>query len=65
MIVCFETFRRTGAATATVKRVREQGWSCPRRIWHGSHKGDVIWGPLDHPRTRWGLHNPRYAGAFV
>jgi len=61
----FETFGRTGSATATVKSFREHGWSFPRRIWHGSHKGDVIWGPLDHPRTLWVLHNPRYAGAFV
>jgi DNA invertase Pin-like site-specific DNA recombinase len=63
--VLFETFRRTGAATATVKSFREQGLSFPRRIWHGSRKGDVIWGALDHPRTLWVLHNPRYAGAFV
>src|SRR5579863_8599920 len=63
--VLFETFRRTGAATATVKSFREQGLSFPRRIWHGSRKGDIIWGALDHPRTLWVLHNPRYAGAFV
>ncbi len=61
----FETFGRTGSATATVKSFRAHGWAFPRRIWHGSHKGDVIWGPLDHPRTLWVLHNPRYAGAFV
>jgi DNA invertase Pin-like site-specific DNA recombinase len=61
----FETFGRTGSATATVKSFREHGWSFPRRIWHGPHKGEVIWGPLDHPRTLWVLHNPRYAGAFV
>lgn len=63
--IFFETFGRTGSATATVKCFREHGWSFPRRIWHGSHKGEVIWGPLDHPRTLWVLHNPRYAGAFV
>ena len=63
--VFFDTFRRTGSATATVKSFREHGFSFPRRVWHGSHKGDVIWGPLDHPRTLWVLHNPRYAGAFV
>jgi DNA invertase Pin-like site-specific DNA recombinase len=61
----FETFRRTGSATATVKAFREHGWSFPRRLWHGARKGEVIWGPLDHPRTLWVLHNPRYAGAFV
>ena len=57
--VFFETFRRTGSATATVKGFREQGWSFPRRIWYGSRKGDVVWGPLDHSRTLEVLHNPR------
>lgn len=61
----FETFRRTGSATATVKRFREEGLSFPRRHWHGPRKGEVDWGPLDHPRTLWVLHHPRYAGAFV
>lgn len=61
----FETFRRTGSATATVKSFREQGLSFPRRYWHGPLKGDVVWGPLDHPRTLWVLHHPRYTGAFV
>ena len=63
--VFFDTFRRTGSATATVKSFRDHGLSFPRRMWHGAHKGEVIWGPLDHPRTLWVLHNPRYAGAFV
>jgi hypothetical protein len=63
--VFFETFHRTGSATATVKRFREEGLSFPRRCWHGPRKGDVVWGPLDHPRTLWVLHHPRYAGAFV
>lgn len=63
--VLFETFRRTGSATATVKSFRDHGLSFPRRMWHGARKGEVIWGPLDHPRTLWVLHNPRYAGAFV
>ncbi len=63
--VFFETFHRTGSATATVKRFREEGLSFPRRYWHGPRKGEVVWGPLDHPRTLWVLHHPRYAGAFV
>jgi len=63
--VFFDTFRRTGSATATVKSFRDHGLSFPRRMWHGARKGEVIWGPLDHPRTLWVLHNPRYAGAFV
>jgi hypothetical protein len=48
-----------------VKRFRAEGWSFPRRYWHGPRKGEVVWGPLDHPRTLWALHHPRYAGAFV
>jgi len=63
--VFFETFRRTGSATATVKRFREEGLAFPRRYWHGPRKGEVVWGPLDHPRALWVLHHPRYAGAFV
>lgn len=63
--VLFETFRRTGSATGTVKSFRDHGLTFPRRLWHGARKGEVIWGPLDHPRTLWVLHNPRYAGAFV
>jgi DNA invertase Pin-like site-specific DNA recombinase len=63
--VLFETFRRTGSASATVKSFRDQGLSFPRRYWQGPRKGEVIWGPLDHPRTLWVLHHPRYAGAFV
>jgi DNA invertase Pin-like site-specific DNA recombinase len=63
--VFFETFRRTGSATATVKSFRAQGLSFPRRLWHGPRKGDTLWVPLDHPRTLFVLHNPRYAGAFA
>lgn len=61
----FETFRRTGSATATVKSFRAQGVLFPRRLWHGPRKGDILWVPLDHPRTLFVLHNPRYAGAFA
>jgi DNA invertase Pin-like site-specific DNA recombinase len=60
----FDTFRRTGSATATVKAFRDHGWSFPRRVWYGPRKGDVVWGPLDHSRSLEVLHNPRYAGAF-
>jgi hypothetical protein len=65
MRVLFETFRRTGSASATVKSFRDQGWSFPRRYGQGPRKGEVIWGPLDHPRTLWVVHHPRSAGAFV
>jgi DNA invertase Pin-like site-specific DNA recombinase len=61
----FETFRRTGSATATVKAFRGQGVLFPRRLKKGAHKGDLLWVELTHSRTLQVLHNPRYAGAFV
>lgn len=62
--VFFETFQRTGSATATVKAFREQGLMFPHRIRGGPNKGEVVWKPLLHSRALWLLHNPRYAGAF-
>lgn len=62
--VFFETFRRVGSATATVKEFRRQKLRFPRRIQHGSRKGEVLWGELEHHRALWLLHHPRYAGAF-
>jgi DNA invertase Pin-like site-specific DNA recombinase len=62
--IFFETFRRTGSATATVKAFREEGLTFPRRVGHGVNKGEILWGQLEHPRALWMLHNPRYAGAF-
>jgi DNA invertase Pin-like site-specific DNA recombinase len=61
----FETFRRTGSATATAKAAREQGVSFPRRCRTGARKGDLLWGGLRHGQVLSILHNPRYAGAFV
>jgi DNA invertase Pin-like site-specific DNA recombinase len=61
----FMTFRRTGAAWATVKYFRAEGILFPRRQHSGPHKGELVWGPLGHSRTLQLLHNPRYAGAFV
>ena len=61
----FETFRRTGSASATVKSFRQQGLLFPRRIHSGPNRGDVVWGRLEHSHTLRILHNPRYAGAFV
>jgi DNA invertase Pin-like site-specific DNA recombinase len=60
----FQAFRRTGSAIATVKYFRAQGLKFPRRARSGPAKGDLIWGPLDHPRALWIVHNPRFAGAF-
>jgi DNA invertase Pin-like site-specific DNA recombinase len=61
----FETFRRTGSATATVKAFRKQGLLFPRRVPGGPQKGDLVWGALGHCQVLRILHNPRYAGAFV
>ncbi len=61
----FETYRRTGSASATVKAFRDEKLLFPRRPRSGPSKGELFWGPLTHNRTRQVLHNPRYAGAFV
>jgi Recombinase zinc beta ribbon domain/Recombinase len=61
----FETFRRTGSATATVKAFHNQALLFPRRISGGPQKGELVWGPLGHCQVLRVLHNPRYAGAFV
>jgi DNA invertase Pin-like site-specific DNA recombinase len=60
----FATFRRTGAARATVKYFRENQLQFPRRLRSGPRKGDLVWGTLGHSRVLQVLHNPRYAGAF-
>ncbi|MCK4415447.1 MAG: recombinase family protein [Candidatus Eisenbacteria sp.] len=61
----FETFARTGSASATVRHFREQGLRFPRRPRAGPYKGKLVWEPLRHWRVLRVLHNPRYAGAFV
>jgi DNA invertase Pin-like site-specific DNA recombinase len=63
--VFFDTFRRTGSATATVKAFRQQGLAIPRRLKKGPRKGDLLWAQLTHSRSLQILHNPRYAGAFI
>jgi len=60
----FETFRRTGAAHATVMHFRKEGLRFPRRLRNEPHKGELIWGDLSLSRVLQVLHNPRYAGAF-
>lgn len=62
--VFFETFQRTGSATATVKAFRKRDLLFPHRVHGGPNKGEVVWKPLAHSRALWLLHNPRYAGAF-
>jgi len=49
--VFFETFQRTGSATATVKAFREQGFLFPHRAQGGANKGEVVWSPLLHSRA--------------
>ena len=61
----FQTFRRTGSASATVRAFRTGGLHFPRRIRSGPHKDEICWGPLEHSQALRALHNPRYAGAFV
>jgi DNA invertase Pin-like site-specific DNA recombinase len=61
----FETFKRSGSATATVRAFREQGLLFPRRIKSGPRAGEVLWGELLHYRALNILKNPRYAGAFA
>jgi hypothetical protein len=61
----FDTFRRTGSATATVKTFRKQGLLFPRRVHGGPQRGELVWGALGHCQVLRILHNPRYTGAFV
>jgi len=61
----FDTFRRTGSATATVKLFRKQGLLFPRRVHGGPQRGELVWAALGHCQVLRILHNPRYSGAFV
>ena len=61
----FETYERTGSASATVRHFREQDLRFPRRPRSGPRKGELLWEPLRHWHVLRVLHNPRYAGAFV
>lgn len=61
----FETFRRTGSASATVRSFRQRGLLFPHRQQSGPHHGELAWGELVHSRALRVLKNPRYAGAFA
>lgn len=61
----FDTFARTGAASATVRHFRQQGLLFPTRVAAGAHKGELAWGPLSLGRAANALHNPWYAGAYA
>ena len=61
----FTVFHRTGSARAVVKEFTDAGLLFPVRVRTGTHKGELVWMPLQHWRVLRILHNPRYAGAFV
>lgn len=61
----FQTFARTGAASATVKYFRQQGLLFPTRVAAGARKGELSWVPLSVGRAANALHNPWYAGAYA
>ena len=63
--ILFDTFARTGSASAAVKHFRQENLLFPRRLRGGPRKGDLVWQPLTLWRVLQILHNPRYAGAFV
>ncbi len=62
--VFFLTFKRTGAAGATVKEFNKKGLKMPIRFRTGIRKGELAWKPLTHSRTLRLLHNPLYAGIY-
>lgn len=61
----FQTFKRTGTASATVRAFHKENVSFPRRLSQGLHKGELVWNSLRHDDVLRILHNPVYAGAFV
>jgi len=61
----FQTFARTGAASATVKYFRREGLLFPTRVAAGARQGELSWVPLSVGRAANALHNPWYAGAYV
>jgi len=61
----FQTFARTGSASATVKYFRREGLLFPTRAAAGARQGELSWVPLAVNRAANALHNPWYAGAYV
>jgi DNA invertase Pin-like site-specific DNA recombinase len=61
----FQTFRRTGSASATVRAFRQQGVRFPHHVRSGPHLGELVWGELRHDDVLRLLHSACYAGAFV
>jgi len=61
----FQTFRRTGSASATVRDFEGDQLLFPRRLRTGPNKGELVWAQLELSRALQVLHNPRYAGAYA
>jgi DNA invertase Pin-like site-specific DNA recombinase len=59
----FQTFQRTGAASAVIRAFRREGIRFPRRIL-GQPGGEIVWDWLELGQALRILKNPRYAGAF-
>jgi DNA invertase Pin-like site-specific DNA recombinase len=47
----FQTYQRTGSATAIVKAFRAQQLQFPRRLRGGPNKGELVWAALGHSRA--------------
>lgn len=61
----FETFRRTGAASATVRSLNEDRLMLPAHAGRSHKNHEVLWRPPTLGRVIEMLRNPRYAGAFA
>ena len=61
----FDTFVRTGSASATVKAFRSEAIAFPRRSCAAGRKGELSWARPTLSKVLRVIHNPRYAGAFV
>jgi len=62
--IFFKTFKRTGAAFATVREFNRLNLKIPKRFLSGFRKGELAWNPLTHSRSLRLLHNPIYAGIY-
>ena len=65
MRLLFDTFIRTGSATATVRYFNRENLLFPHRPQSGPHRGELHWKPLRVSLAVRMLHNPRYAGAYA
>ncbi len=60
----FDTFEKKRSARGVLQSFREQQILFPSKVLTGSHRGEVVWGPLLYTRAIQVLHNPHYAGVF-